>query len=561
MTGITESQAATAPASPIAFWGGAVLLAGIAVVAQLPLYDRGLVPMDEGHLLAAADALASGKRLYADIHTGIFPGIYLMATALLEVFGRDALVLRWAGVAVNLTSALALYSIAYRMVALHWSWLPPLLYLALTAVAFPVLTMFNYSTLSLSFGLVALVFLLRYLEAGRWADGIAMGFLIAAAALTKQNFGALIFVGLLAGLLINKRESALAERTATQSFLPVAAAGLALTTVVGLYLARQGVILALVDSTIFSLASSQLNDFNNPIPPIFGAHPEGDGRFIFLYSPPTLFNALVHGVPFAGLEITPGLRSLSIRASYGLPIAALIAAPALLFFTRHGARGSARNAARATVLFAVIFAPGIFPSAIWSHLAFVMIPILLLFAFLGDGLEKMLKRKASVGAVWSWRVLIGGLTLIALVVAAQTANSVMDFHPEPLGLERASVQVSQPNRALIRGATAFIRDCAEPGEPILVLPDIPILYFLTDRPNPSRFDLAIPGNVDGSVIIEQSEATGVRCAILNPRMYPEFPPFEQLFPDLAVYIETQFQPVREIHGGGTHWVGLVRRKP
>jgi hypothetical protein len=331
--------------------------------------------------------------------------------------------------------------------------------------------------------------------------------------------------------------------------------------VVGLYLARQGVILALLDSTIFSLASSQLNDFNNPIPPIFGAHPEGDGRFIFLYSPPTLFNALVHGVPFAGLEITPELRSLSIRASYGLPIAALIAAPALLFFTRHGARGSARNAARATVLFAVIFAPGIFPSAIWSHLAFVMIPILLLFAFLGDGLEKILKRKASMGAVWSWRAFIGGLTLVALVVAAQTANSVMDFHPEPLGLERASVQVSQPNRALIRGATAFIRDCAEPGEPILVLPDIPILYFLADRPNPSRFDLAIPGNVDGSVIIEQSEATGVRCAILNPRMYPEFPPFEQLFPDLSIYIETRFQPVREIHGGGTRWVGLVRRKP
>ena len=561
MTGITERQAATTQASPVAFWGGAALLAGIALVAQLPLYDRGLIPMDEGHLLAAADALASGKRLYADVHTGIFPGIYLIATALLEVFGRDALVLRWAGLAVNLTSALALYSIANRMVALHWSWLPPLLYLALVAVGFPVLTMFNYSTLSLGFGLVALVFLLRYLEAGRLGDGIAMGFFIAAAALTKQNFGALIFVGLLAGLLVNRRESALAERTAVHSLLPIAAAGLALTAVVGLYLARQGVLLALLDSTIFSLASSQLNDFNNPIPPIFGAHPAGDGRFIFLYSPPTLFNALVHGVPFAGLEITPGLRSLSIRASYGLPLAALIAAPTLLFFTRHGARGAARNAARAVVFFAVIFAPGIFPSAIWSHLAFVMIPVLLLFAFLGDWLEEILQRKAGLGWVWGWRVLIGALTLAALVIAARTSSSVMDFHPEPLGLERASVQVSQPNRALIAGAVAFIRDCAEPGEPILVLPDIPILYFLADRPNPSPFDLAIPGNVDGRLIIERSEAAGVRCAILNPRMYPEFPPFEQLFPDLSRYIETRFQPVREIRGGGTHWIGLIRRTP
>ena len=132
------------PAGPAAFWGGAAVLAPIAFLAQLPLYNRTLVPMDEGHLLATVQAMAAGQVLYAEIHTGIFPGIYLIATALLELFGPDAVVPRWAAVAMNISITLSLYAIARRMVAPHWAWLPPLLHLALISVGFPVLSMFRH---------------------------------------------------------------------------------------------------------------------------------------------------------------------------------------------------------------------------------------------------------------------------------------------------------------------------------------------------------------------------------------------------------------------------------
>ena len=561
MTGMSGAQTLENAQNRFPFWAGAALLSAAALIAQLPLHDRGVVAMDEGHLLAAADALASGKRLYADIHTGIFPGIYLAARALLAAFGSDALVLRWAAVVMNIFICLALWSVARRMVAAHWSWLPPLLYLALIAVAFPVLSMFNYSTLSVCFGLGALSFMLRYLEYGRSWDGVLMGAAIAAAALTKQNFGGLIFLALLGGLLAGRRDSALAPLGAWRSLSPIVAGGLTPTLCVGAYLASEGTFLAFADSTIFSLAGSQLKDFNNPIPPIFGPHPENDGRFVFLYTPPTLFHALIHGTPYAGMEITPGLRSLAIRASYGLPLAALIAAPAVAFFTRHGTSGSARTAARSSILFAVIFAPGIFPSAIWSHLAFVMIPILLLFAFLGDRGEQALGRSFGPGAVMTGRVLAGALTAAAVFVAARTGLSVMDFHPEPLGLERATLQVSSRDRSLLRGAVGFIENCSEPGEPVLVLPDIPVVYFLANRPNPSPYDLAIPGNVDGERIAREAEAAGVRCAVLNPRMYPEFPPFEELFPGLAQHLDTRFRVGQVIRGGQANWLGLIRRAP
>ena len=88
MAGMTGVETLENAKNRFPFWAGATLLSAIALIAQLPLYDRGLVAMDEGHLLAAADALASGKRLYADIHTGIFPGIYLAAQALLDRLQR-----------------------------------------------------------------------------------------------------------------------------------------------------------------------------------------------------------------------------------------------------------------------------------------------------------------------------------------------------------------------------------------------------------------------------------------------------------------------------------------
>ena len=148
-----------------------------------------------------------------------------------------------------------------------------------------------------------------------------------------------------------------------------------------------------------------------------------------------------------------------------------------------------------------------------------------------------------------------------MFVAARTGLSVMDFHPEPLGLERATLQVSSRDRSLLRGAVGFIENCSEPGEPVLVLPDIPVVYFLANRPNPSPYDLAIPGNVDGERIAREAEAAGVRCAVLNPRMYPEFPPFEELFPGLAQHLDTQFRVGQVIRGGQANWLGLIRRAP
>jgi hypothetical protein len=84
---------------------------------------------------------------------------------------------------------------------------------------------------------------------------------------------------------------------------------------------------------------------------------------------------------------------------------------------------------------------------------------------------------------------------------------------------------------------------------------------LSDRPNASRYDLTIPGNVDGSRIIESLDAAGTRCVVYNPVMYPEFEPFAVLFPNVSDYLQRQYRPTRKLQGGGEAWLGMKRREP
>jgi len=121
--------------------GTAILI--VAVLLQLQIFDRTIVPMDEGHLAAVAAGLQDGKLLYRDLHTGIFPGIYHLTALLFSLLGNDLVVARWAEVGVNASVAVLLWLAGVRIMRRGWALVAPALYLALVPVSFPVLTMFN----------------------------------------------------------------------------------------------------------------------------------------------------------------------------------------------------------------------------------------------------------------------------------------------------------------------------------------------------------------------------------------------------------------------------------
>jgi hypothetical protein len=171
-----------------------------------------------------------------------------------------------------------------------------------------------------------------------------------------------------------------------------------------------------------------------------------------------------------------------------------------------------------------------------------------------DAFEALSEKDLALRAGGALIVLL--MAVICLRVSLDTAR----WNDVALGIERANVRVSERIAGLMRGSLEFVESCADPDEPILAVPDIPIVYFITNRPNPSPFDLTIPGQVDGRLIERQLVAQDVRCIVYNPQMYPEFPPMAQLFPDLFRFIQVEFEGERVIRGGETEWAGLIRRE-
>jgi hypothetical protein len=323
------------------------------------------------------------------------------------------------------------------------------------------------------------------------------------------------------------------------------------------YFAWHGALFDLLDSTLIQLGGAQLEAFDNPIPPLIGAHPPTDGRFIFLYTPPTLFNHILRGGTLFGGPVTTFMRELAVRVSYGIPILALAAAPLALWLTRRRAPPEIQRRCRSIVLFGGFFFLGIFPSAIWSHLAFVAAPAFLSLLIVCDRIETL--RQPRTRRRWLAPALALVLSGAALVASARIASTTQTWFPKPLALPRASLFVTPSFEKLYHGALQFIADCAPPGASIFVAPDLPILYFLADRTNPTPYDLTIPGNVDEDVIVSRLEADQTRCVVYNPRMYPEFPPFASLFPRLDRYLRTRFDQAVLIAGEGSEWHGLIRK--
>ena len=409
--------------------------------------------------MAIAARLLRGEVLYRDVYTGIFPGLYYSTAALFSLFGSDVHVTRLAQMAVNAGTALCLWLLGRRVMSAAWAALAPLFYLVLVVVGFPGLTMFNYSPLSLVLALFALLFLLRHLEAPRKMDGIAAGLLLAGCALTKQNFGALTLLAFLVVIGLRWRDGALAGRGLLRTLGPVAAAGglASAAALAALVLAGAGP--ALLDATLFGLGRTQIESYADPFPPILGAHPIADGRFVFLYTPAALFGYLIRGETLFGRPIPVWLWSGAIRVAYGGALLVLAAGGLRLWLDRRANPPRRRRESRALMVFAGSLFLGIFPSAIWSHLAFVFAPLLVIAAWVLEGVHDRLRTRSATTA----RAFAAAVAIFAtagVLAAARISFDIARWYPVPLSLPRASLHVSDDQAALYRGALRFVERCA-----------------------------------------------------------------------------------------------------
>jgi len=152
---------------------------------------------------------------------------------------------------------------------------------------------------------------------------------------------------------------------------------------------------------------------------------------------------------------------------------------------------------------------------------------------------------------WSGPLLMAVLVLGVTSVALQDPNSGSIAFKKGcdtlLDLPRAKVYLTKPRATELREAVGFIEANSGKGDYILALPNIPMLYFLADRKNPTFTELFMRGmtsdRADQERVIQDIEAKRVNLVALNLRETDGFikeRQFKEHSPILYSYIMSHY---------------------
>lgn len=176
-------------------------------------------------------------------------------------------------------------------------------------------------------------------------------------------------------------------------------------------------------------------------------------------------------------------------------------------------------------------------------------------AFVLDRIHSMLCPRWSLGSTGA---VVLALTLV-LVPAATTLSIVnvrVDSLLDPFDKSRLAsftpvqdvnaadgVLVKQNDQATLVAVARYVGGMTRPGEPIFVYPTSPLLYVMTDRPNPTRFAHLYPGAATSDQLSQVVSALeNVRVAVVNNTTMAYWGPPDVNQP-LETYLVTHYQQV------------------
>lgn len=455
-------------------------LALVSAAIQLPFLDRGLSPIDEGSMLAIADALRGGDVLYRDRATFISPLMYEWMALLLDAFGPRLAVGRWFQLAVFSGTALAVYGVLRAFGSRRLALLAALSVCALKPLALPLWTIPNYNQLAVLLALVALGAVLLQLRAPGPGRLAAAGTAIGLCVLTKLSLGAGAALACAASVgLAAWQRSPGPSRVLRDLALLTAAACLPVAAMLGYY-AAQGALGALFDRTLLALGGVG-SEMRVPLPSPWPWRGDGDEifRLQYEYYPPPLFTwMLLREFDLYATPLGRVCEALVKLAYYG-PLLATAAGFAIAFRELRGGRG---EAACRWLLIAGFSALAYGSTAHRLDLAHVLsiapAPLIVCAA----EVARLRRGRARVGAVLlcAW-ALAGGLA----------AAAVFDTHDTPLETPRGRLRASHQEVSDAAALLAFLEQTPR-EERVLLMRTLPLFYFLADRPIVSPFDLFLP---------------------------------------------------------------------
>ncbi len=522
-------------------------VAVVAALAQLPLFDRTMSLMDEGHILQFADIVARGGELYRDATLLPLPGGFYLLAGAFELFGPSIRVARWLVVFEFAALCALVFALLRRMVPGGFALLAVGVLLVYRIWAFPHWHMYSYSTTAQVLLLAALYGCVRFLESEdrRWLAGA--GLATGLGVFCKQDYGGAVLIALGAVLVATARwrtpRAPVAPRLAWY-VAPAAAVGLA----TALHFLRQGLLGELLQQTVFNhlfgIASFEYTGLP-PLLPLFGQDPMFRTPFGFgTYAPSILFTVDFEWIRTSGWYADTILWDTAIRLFFYAPYGILAAAAWRLWRRRADRLDPERGLAYARELAFTAFAAALFLAlnrpVDYVHVAVLYWPLLCLLVVYAHAIARRGRRAAVALA------LLAGLP--ALVLAGYTVRLgwlLRDANDTPLRTERAGVSVASNDERVIGEAVDYVRQHSEPGERIAVLPYFPLISFLAGRDAPHRsiytFWPVVYIEDRDRQIIRAIDESGADFLIYHFTQFVQFPRMSEYAPELFAWLVDQYE--------------------
>jgi hypothetical protein len=515
---------------PAVSWTFVSLFVGIAL---LPLEPNLL---EEGMLVHVAQRLVAGEVLYRDVVYFSGPLPFELLAFLFRVFGESTEVTRYAIVAMHGLTTFCFADLGRRSGAGAHA-VGAALALA-PILLFPLLSIYFYTTLAFYLSLLAAAAASRGLVSDRWS--LAAGTLVAAVALCKQNLGvALAFTLAGAMLLLGPRE---------RRFRPVLAfvaggAGVTLATVAVYGASGQ---LGDLAHSLVTLPLSLGGSFSVPWPPLWPpgeVSPEWE-RNAVLFFPSLVF--LIEG-QFKGAG--SGLVLLT-QLLYLVPPLALV--QVALRFLR-GPRPAELGMVAALML---AWLANLHPRPDWGHLTYLL-PIALVALLISMG------GMPSQGDRWSF--LRTSLTVIAMVgLSAGGSWALWALHasagPRTFGPRIRQHPVSWVYKsAAVPRVIRYLRKNTQPGDPVFIARQEPLIYFATDTRNPTPYEGILPGlENQESTILEA--LTFTRFVVMSDIAVPGYGgSYAQELPRVQAELERQYRIPGDFPVDQHSWIVVAER--
>jgi hypothetical protein len=182
-------------------------------------------------------------------------------------------------------------------------------------------------------------------------------------------------------------------------------------------------------------------------------------------------------------------------AAFYLPLAVLAGAGAALGARAIRRRPDAGDAGRAFLLaLSGAFYLQVLTRSDLEHLQITLPP---LFALAGLCVAEAMRAAARSGSIAARVVLPLALIGFAAFAIPALAPAVLPELGEPRGIvtgERGGVRLEDTDARLVAALVGAVAGFAKPDQPILALPYQPMIYFLGERRNPTRWNYLWPGD-------------------------------------------------------------------